>query len=73
MWHTVGGQILIEPCHFGQTATEYDDLWVEQVDDPGQRPAEPGFIALQAGFATAVTGLGAPIYLFCCELFPSLA
>lgn len=57
------GQIFVEAGHFRETAAEYDDLWIEYVDNAGQCPAEPVFVAAQAGFAGRVTGTGAAVDL----------
>ena len=51
---TARRQVAVQPLHVGQAAAEHDDLWVEDVDDAGQRPSQAVFVAAQGGFAGGV-------------------
>ncbi len=58
MLTAAGRQILVKTRHFRKPPTQNNHLWVENVDDPGQRLAQSLFIALQGGFAVRVANSG---------------
>ena len=47
---------LIQACHIGHAAAENDNVWVEHIDDPGERSSEPIFIVLQAKLCLWIAG-----------------
>lgn len=57
-------KIFVQASHFREPAAQYDDVWIEDVDDTCKRPAETSFIATETGFAVSVTLLGAEMNFF---------
>lgn len=67
------GQISVQARHFRQSATEDNDLRVENVDDSRQSAAKTPFVTLQRCFAGDVTGVSALLDCFRSQILPAVA
>ena len=64
MFVTGGRQISVEPLKLRKAAAKDNYLRIKQIDDTGQRPSKPPFVALHRCLAQRVTGTRPTINIF---------